>query len=237
MCERGPFPFVNRALVLDLPGDHNKKIMFAYYHGRWTLGVYIMFLDENRESITRIVDLELPMLPEEFDFACICHILHIGGQKACLVAPEMSRPEGQAPDSDEVGSHKTRGVAIPFQFEVDTTKIDKDVRNCLSLQFMHTRIFEFYTNASTFPDPEADAWCCLHRNDPGCLVGEHTHRLAPPPPPPPPPEAAASLTPLSAAACKFLEPSTAPAEEAAATSDFALPSLCVQPKTLPPGDT
>nr|XP_011459514.1 PREDICTED: uncharacterized protein LOC105349982 [Fragaria vesca subsp. vesca] len=158
MCQRGPFPFVSGALVLDLPGDNNnnKKLTFAYGGTRcWNLGAYIMFLDKNRESLTQIADLKLPRLPEEFEFAKRCFLLHIGGQKACLVAPSMCPPEEQLPKFNQVGSHKTRGVAIPFRFEVDITKIDKDAKNCLTLQFMPTRIFEFCTNPSTFPSPRA----------------------------------------------------------------------------------
>ncbi|KAM5552596.1 hypothetical protein ABKV19_027100 [Rosa sericea] len=164
MCQRGPFPFENKALVLDLPAgaDDKKKIMFAYSFVRWYLGVYLMSLEENQESITRIGDFKLPRLPQEYEFAQRCYFVHIGGQKACIVAPELVRPYKQGPDINEAGTHRTQGVAIPFQFEVDITKVDKDEKNCLTLQFMPTRIFEFYTNPSTFPDPEAEGWCLIN---------------------------------------------------------------------------
>ncbi|KAM5574746.1 hypothetical protein ABKV19_013940 [Rosa sericea] len=155
MCQRGPFPFGNKALVLDLPADDKKKIMFAYTLGRWYLRVYLMSLEENQESITPIGDFKLPRLPQEYEFAKRCYFVHIGGQKACIIAPELVMPYKQGPDINEAGTHRTRGVAMPFQFEVDITKVDKDEKNCLTLQFMPTRIFKFYTNPSTFPDPEA----------------------------------------------------------------------------------
>ncbi|XP_004298534.1 PREDICTED: uncharacterized protein LOC101313410 isoform X2 [Fragaria vesca subsp. vesca] len=126
MCQGGPFPFAGVSLVLDLP-EPDKKIVFAYSHDRWCLGVYVMSLCENQESITRIGDLKLPRLPYELGEATGCDFVHIGGRKACIVVPELEPPcDDEGGDELELGSHKTLGVAIPFQFEVDMTKLDKD---------------------------------------------------------------------------------------------------------------
>ncbi|KAK9938844.1 hypothetical protein M0R45_015562 [Rubus argutus] len=153
MCQGGPFPFVSKALVLDLPAD-DKKIMFAYSHRRWCLGVYLMSLVENEESITRIGDLKLPMLPLELGVAEAFQFVHIGGQKACLVVTQLGLPYEDDQAEYEPGTHKTWGVAIPFQFQVDITKVDKGKKDCFTLQFMPPCIFNFYTNPSTFPKPE-----------------------------------------------------------------------------------
>ncbi|KAK9929497.1 hypothetical protein M0R45_026593 [Rubus argutus] len=155
MCGGGPFPFAHKSLVLDLPeGHHDKtKILFAYTHDRWCLGVYLLSLYENQESITRIGDLELPMLPHELGVAKGCDFVHIGGHKACLVVPELEVPYKQGPKY-ELGTHKTWGVAIAFQFHLDIAKVDKDKNNCLKLQFMPPCIFQCHTTPSTLPCPE-----------------------------------------------------------------------------------
>ncbi|KAM5578298.1 hypothetical protein ABKV19_008551 [Rosa sericea] len=152
MCQGGPLPFSHKSLVLDLP-EPDKKIVFAYSHERWCLGVYLMSLCENQESITRIGDLKLPQLPHELGEARGCDFVHIGGRRACIVVPELDLPYEEGP-KQELGTHKTWGVAIPFQFEVDITKLDKDKKDCFSLQFMPIRIFEFHTTPSTLPFPE-----------------------------------------------------------------------------------
>lgn len=154
MCGGGPFPFYNRALVLDLQGDDDRKIMFAYSYEPWRLRVYLMSLSENQETITKIGDVRMPRLPEELGLPQRCQLLHIGGQKACLVVTEISPPDADEPDY-ELGTHKTHGAVIPFQYELDMTKVDKDKKNCLALQFMPLRSFEYHTNPSTLPDPES----------------------------------------------------------------------------------
>ncbi|PRQ46592.1 putative kelch-type beta propeller [Rosa chinensis] len=155
MCRGGPFPFDNKvALVLDLQGDDDKKIMFAYSHEPWRLWVYLMSLSENQEIITKIGDLRMPLLPDEFGLPQRCEFLHIGGQKACLVVTEIGVRAEDAPAYNELGTHKRHGAVIPFQFEVDITKVDKDKKNCLALQFMPLRSFEYHTNPPTLPEPE-----------------------------------------------------------------------------------
>lgn len=146
MCQGGPFPFLRKSLVLDLPPDDNNKLMFAYTHERWRLRVYLMSLNENQESITQIGDLSLPELPYEFGFPSACDFVHIGGHKACLVASQLGPPFGNENRYD-LGTHKVQGVAMPFQYEYDITKVDK--KSCFTLQFMPTRIFEFHTNPPT----------------------------------------------------------------------------------------
>ena len=93
------------------------------------------------------------MLPLELGIAKGCHFVHIGGQKACLVITQLGLPyEEDRPYKP--GTHKTWGVAIPFQFQVDITKVDEGNKDCFTLQFMPPCIFKFYTNPSTFPNPE-----------------------------------------------------------------------------------
>ncbi|KAK9907801.1 hypothetical protein M0R45_000741 [Rubus argutus] len=116
MCQS----FVSKALVLDLPAD-DKKIMFAYSHRRWCLGVYLMSLEV---------------------------------RKPALLSPKLGLPYEDDQAEYEPGTHKTWGVAIPFQFQVDITKVDKGKKDCFTLQFMPPCIFNFYTNPSTFPKPE-----------------------------------------------------------------------------------
>lgn len=115
-----------------------------------------MSLCENQESLTRIGDLKLPRLPYELGEATGCDFVHIGGRKACIVVPGLEPHwDDEGGDELEPGSHKTLGVAIPFQFEVDMTKLDKDKKSCFTLQFMPIRIFEFHTTPSTLPYPES----------------------------------------------------------------------------------
>ncbi|XP_061999946.1 uncharacterized protein LOC133717275 isoform X2 [Rosa rugosa] len=154
MCGGGPFPFMGKAFVLDLPEHHDdkKKIMFAYIHDTWRLGVYLFSLEEGQESIAQIGYLKLPWWPYELGSAAGCHFVHIGGQKACILITQFNLPYGEGPDY-KPGTHKKRGVAIPFQFQVDITKVDRDEKNCFTLQFMTPRTFEFQTNPSTFPLP------------------------------------------------------------------------------------
>ncbi|KAM5547712.1 hypothetical protein ABKV19_001935 [Rosa sericea] len=154
MCRGGPFPFDNNALVLDLQGDDDKKIMFAYTYEPWRLWVYLMSLSEDQEIITKIGELRMPVLPYELGLPQRCEFLHIGGHKACLVVTEFDFHGGDA--SARNRTHKRQGAVIPFQFEVDITKVDKDKKNCLTLRFMPLRSFEYHTNPSNFPAPETD---------------------------------------------------------------------------------
>ncbi|KAM5547769.1 hypothetical protein ABKV19_001971 [Rosa sericea] len=151
MCHRRPFPFRHKTLVLDLPEDDKKKLLFACTND-WRLGVYILSLDENQESITQIGDWKIPSWPYEFGYLSAFSIVHIGGQKACFVVTRLGVPSEYKAE-DEPGTHKTFGIAIPFQFDLDITKVDKDKKNCLTLQFMYLRIFEYHTNPSSFPEP------------------------------------------------------------------------------------
>ena len=151
MCRGGPFPFFGKALVLDLPADDRKKIMFTYSAYRSTrLRVYLMSLDDNQESITQIGCLKPPMWPCEMGAAAASDLVHLGGQKACIVITHFILPPGEGP-INEPGTHKTRGVALPFQFEFDSTK---DKKNYFTLQFMPPRIFKYRTNPSVYPNPE-----------------------------------------------------------------------------------
>ncbi|XP_050378881.1 uncharacterized protein LOC126796154 [Argentina anserina] len=155
MCQGGPFPFINEALVLDLQqGNDDQKLMFAYHYQPYRLQVYLMSLSDNQETITKIGDLRIPELPDELGQPQRCQLLHIGGQKAFLVVTEIGRPDDAVKTCSELGSHKRHVAVIPFHFEVDMTKVDKDTKNCLTLQFMPLRSFEYHTNPSTFPDQE-----------------------------------------------------------------------------------
>ncbi|KAK9947666.1 hypothetical protein M0R45_003279 [Rubus argutus] len=149
MCGGGSFPYFDHALVLDLPADDRKKLMFTY--GCSThLQVYLMSLDDNQESVTQIGRFKLPMWPYELGSAAASDLVHLGVQKACLVITHFIRRSYQGP-TYEPGTHKTQGVAIPFQFEFDSTK---DKKNCFTLQFMPPRIFKYRTNPSVYPNPE-----------------------------------------------------------------------------------
>ncbi|XP_062013313.1 uncharacterized protein LOC133729740 [Rosa rugosa] len=116
------------------------------------MGICLMSLSENQEIITKIGELRLPVLPYELGSPQRCEFLHIGGHKACLVVTEFDFLGGDA--SARNGTDKIHGAVIPFQFEVDITKVDKDKKNCLTLQFMPLRSFEYHTNPSNFPAPE-----------------------------------------------------------------------------------
>ncbi|PRQ46517.1 hypothetical protein RchiOBHm_Chr2g0089871 [Rosa chinensis] len=128
-----------------------KKLLFAYTND-WRLGVYILALDENQESITQIGDWKIPSWPYEFGYLSAFSIVHIGGPKACFVITRLGVPSEYKAEH-EPGTHKTWGIAIPFQFDLDITKVDKDKKNCFTLQFMSLRIFEYHTNPSSFPEP------------------------------------------------------------------------------------
>ncbi|PRQ46419.1 putative kelch-type beta propeller [Rosa chinensis] len=158
MCQGGPFPFIGTALVLDLPaaGGNKKKILFGHSaRCCFSLAVYLISgLDENEESITQIGDLKLPIWPYELGPAAASDFVHIGGQKACLVITQFISSLEEEPRWNEPGTHKTQGVAIPFQFEIDITKLDKDEKDCFTLQFMPPRIFQYQTNPATYPSPE-----------------------------------------------------------------------------------
>ncbi|KAK9929985.1 hypothetical protein M0R45_027047 [Rubus argutus] len=160
-CIHAPFAYAiagtkmfvshDKSIVLDLPADDRKKIMFTYSAYRSTrLRVYLMSLDDNQESITQIGCLKPPMWPCELGAAAASDLVHLGGQKACIVITHFILPPGEGP-INEPGTHKTRGVALPFQFEFDSTK---DKKNCFTLQFMPPRIFKYRTNPSVYPNPE-----------------------------------------------------------------------------------
>ena len=150
-----PFPFQNKALVLDLQGHDDKKIVFAFNAEPWSwcLLVYLMSLSENHETITKIGDLKMPVLPVELGLPQHCELVHIGGQKACIVVTEIF-PKDDDPAYDELGTHETHGAVIPFQYHLDMTKVDKDMNNCLTLQFRPLRSFKYHTNHSR-PSPES----------------------------------------------------------------------------------
>ncbi|KAL6221741.1 hypothetical protein ACLB2K_005136 [Fragaria x ananassa] len=155
MCSGGPLPFSGPALVLDLPEQNdinNKKLIFGYNFGTRRLGVYVICLEDNQDSMTHIGNVKLPMsmLPYEFGAPGLCDLVHIGGQKGCIILTRYNPPSDVTPKY-KPGTHKTLGMAIALQYDLDITKVDRDKTNCFTIQFMTPRIFNYHTNPSTFP--------------------------------------------------------------------------------------
>ncbi|KAL6221207.1 hypothetical protein ACLB2K_008959 [Fragaria x ananassa] len=151
MCSGGPLPFSGPSLVLDLPEQNdinNKKLTFGYNFDTRRLGVYVICLEGNQESMTQIGNVKLP----EFGAPGLCDLVHIGGQKGCIDLTRYNPPSDVTPKY-KPGTHKTLGMAIPFEHDLDITKVDRDKKNCFTIQFMTPRIFNYHTNPSTFPQP------------------------------------------------------------------------------------
>ncbi|PRQ37817.1 putative kelch-type beta propeller [Rosa chinensis] len=154
MCQGGPFPFVGKSLVLDLPQPehHNKKLLLTSYRGsfRTRVVVYLMSLDENQEDISEIQELKLPAeLPRQPND---CHFFHLGGNNVCLVTTAF-RNTDEEDEAIKPGIHTVRGAAIPFQFEFDISKVDKDRKNCFTVRFQPPRIFGYHSGPDCIVPP------------------------------------------------------------------------------------
>ncbi|KAL6226375.1 hypothetical protein ACLB2K_000337 [Fragaria x ananassa] len=147
MCQGGPLPFTGQALVVDLPQPKHNGGFF-----RNCLVVHLMSLDENQEDISEIMEMNLPAaaLPQE---PSDCHLLHLGGNNMCLVNTCIRKPAHEEyKEVRLVMSYTIQGAAIPFQFEFDTSKVDKDRKNCFTAQFQPPRVFKYHIRPdSTFP--------------------------------------------------------------------------------------
>ncbi|KAL6226395.1 hypothetical protein ACLB2K_000357 [Fragaria x ananassa] len=133
------------------PSTHAYALMPGELNGGKQKPLMAEFGGKLYEDIIEIMEMKLPAaaLPEQ---PGDCHLFHLGGNNVCLVTTGMREPEKKY-EADHRGMIFTvQGAAIAFQFEFDISKVDKDRKNCLTVQFQPPRIFEYHLRPdSTFP--------------------------------------------------------------------------------------
>ncbi|PQQ00070.1 uncharacterized protein Pyn_28373 [Prunus yedoensis var. nudiflora] len=155
MCAGGPFPFVGRALVVDLqrhrrrrnrPGGTKDKLLFAYQETAeddWRIVAYHMYNNESRIRRIQVLPPLARAPNRRWERNSSYSFAHLGGTKVCFVLASYSRDYEYPFNGSGEKMHlmvQTFEYSISKAYEPAT---DSDDARSLSVKVLSTRIFEY----------------------------------------------------------------------------------------------